>query len=47
MHDVLRAQHPEWIEADGKSPTSDYYESLFAARSLATERTRAHITTIF
>jgi hypothetical protein len=31
MHDVLRAQQPEWIEADGKSPTSDYYESLFAA----------------
>jgi hypothetical protein len=31
MHDVLRAQHPEWIEADGKSPTCDYYESLFAA----------------
>jgi hypothetical protein len=31
MHDALRAQHPEWIEADDKSPTSDYYESLFAA----------------
>ena len=31
MHDALRAQHPEWIEADGKSPTCDYYESLFAA----------------
>jgi hypothetical protein len=31
MHDGLRAQHPEWIEADGKSPTCDYYESLFAA----------------
>jgi hypothetical protein len=30
MHDALRAQHPEWIEADGKSPTCDYYESLFA-----------------
>jgi hypothetical protein len=29
MHDALRAQHPEWIEADGKSPTCDYYESLF------------------
>jgi len=28
---ALRAQHPEWIEADGKSPTCDYYESLFAA----------------
>jgi hypothetical protein len=31
IHDALRAQHPEWIEADGKSPTCDYYESLFAA----------------
>jgi hypothetical protein len=31
MHDALRAQHPEWIKADGKSPTCDYYESLFAA----------------
>ena len=31
MHDALRAQQPEWIEADGKSPACDYYESLFAA----------------
>lgn len=31
MHRALRAQHPEWIEADGKSPTCDYCESLFAA----------------
>jgi hypothetical protein len=31
MRDALRAQHPEWIKADGKSPTCDYYESLFAA----------------
>jgi hypothetical protein len=30
MHDALRVQHPEWIEADGKSPRCDYYESLFA-----------------
>ena len=30
MHGALRAQHPEWIEADGKSPTFDHYESLFA-----------------
>jgi hypothetical protein len=30
MHDALRAQHPEWIESDGKSPTCDNYESLFA-----------------
>ena len=31
MRDALHAQHPEWIGADGKSPTCDYYESLFAA----------------
>jgi hypothetical protein len=30
MHHTLRAQHPEWIEADGKSPRCDYYESRFA-----------------
>ena len=30
MHDALSAQHPEWIEADGKSPMCDYYESRFA-----------------
>jgi hypothetical protein len=30
IHDSLRAQHPEWTEADGKSPTCDYYESRFA-----------------
>jgi|SRR4029453_2801287 hypothetical protein len=30
MRDALRAQHPEWIETDGKSPRCDYYESLFA-----------------
>jgi len=23
MHDALRVQHPEWIEADGNSPTCD------------------------
>jgi hypothetical protein len=31
MHEALRAQHPEWIEADGTSPRCDYYELLFAA----------------
>jgi hypothetical protein len=30
IHDALRAQHPEWIKADGKSPMCDYYESRFA-----------------
>jgi hypothetical protein len=40
MHDALRAQHPEWIEADGKSPTCDYYESRFA-ELLVSHRTHA------
>jgi len=40
MHDVLRAQHPEWIEADGKSPTCDYYDSRFA-ELLVSHRARA------
>jgi hypothetical protein len=30
IHEALRAQHPEWIKADGESPTCDYYESRFA-----------------
>ena len=30
IHDALSAQHPNWIEADGNSPTCDSYESLFA-----------------
>src|SRR6478672_2760422 len=30
VHDALRAQHPEWIEADGKSPTCDSYELRLA-----------------
>jgi len=42
MHDALRAQHPEWIEADGKSPTCDYYESLFAAL-LVSHQAHAHV----
>ena len=29
MRDALRAQHPEWIEADGRSPTCDYYDVAF------------------
>ena len=40
MHHALRAQHPEWIEADGKSPTCDYYESRFA-EPLVSHRARA------
>jgi hypothetical protein len=43
MHDTLRAQHPEWIEADGKSPTCDYYESRFAELLLShLAHARAH-----
>jgi hypothetical protein len=37
---ALRAQHPEWIETDGKSPTCDYYESRFA-ELLVSHRVRA------
>lgn len=36
MHDALRAQHPEWIEADGKSHKCDYYESRFAKLLVST-----------
>jgi len=42
MHDALRAQHPEWIGADGKSPTCDYYESRFAAL-LVSHRAHARV----
>jgi hypothetical protein len=27
MHDALRAQHPDWIQADGECPTCEAYES--------------------
>jgi hypothetical protein len=30
VHHALRAQHPEWIEADGRSPMFDLYEARFA-----------------
>jgi hypothetical protein len=39
---ALRAQHPEWIEADGKSPTCDYYESRFA-ELLVSRRVHARV----
>ena len=42
MHDALRAQHSEWIEADGKSPMSDYYESRFA-ELLVSHRAHARV----
>ena len=27
IHDDLRRQHPEWIEANGESPMCDFYEA--------------------
>ena len=27
IHDDLRAQHPDWVQADGESPICDSYES--------------------
>jgi len=30
IHDVLREQHPEWIEPSGDCPTCESYESRFA-----------------
>lgn len=30
IHDALRAQHPEWVQPDGDSPTCDAYEWRFA-----------------
>jgi hypothetical protein len=44
MHDALRAQHPEWIEPNGDSPTCDSSESRLAqilSLSLAIERAGA------
>jgi hypothetical protein len=30
MHDALRAEHPEWVEANGDCPTCESYESRLA-----------------
>ena len=30
IHYALRAQHPEWVQPNGESPTCDSYESRFA-----------------
>jgi hypothetical protein len=27
IHDDLRVQHPEWVEPNGESPMSDFYEA--------------------
>jgi hypothetical protein len=30
IHEALRAEHPEWIQLDGKSPICDLYEARLA-----------------
>lgn len=30
MHDALREQHPEWIEANGECSACELYENRFA-----------------
>jgi hypothetical protein len=30
IHHALRAQHPEWVQPNGESPTCDSYESRLA-----------------
>jgi hypothetical protein len=30
IHDALRIEHPEWVEASGDCPTCDSYESRLA-----------------
>src|SRR5215469_11405793 len=30
IHDALRAEHPEWVQANGDCPTCESYESRFA-----------------
>ena len=30
LHDDLRAQHPEWIDANGNSPMVDWYDQRLA-----------------
>ena len=40
MHDALLAQHPEWILANGDSPTCDSYDARFAELLLQTLPTR-------
>jgi hypothetical protein len=27
IHDDLRVQHPEWVQADGDAPVCDFYEA--------------------
>ncbi len=30
MHEALRNEHPEWLEADGSSPMLELYDARFA-----------------
>jgi hypothetical protein len=30
LHHDLRAQHPEWVDANGNSPRCDWYDERFA-----------------
>jgi hypothetical protein len=30
IHDALRVEHPEWVEANGDCPTCESYESRLA-----------------
>ena len=30
IHEALRRQHPEWVQANGESPMCDAYESRLA-----------------
>jgi len=41
MREALRAQHPEWIEPNGESPTCEFYESRLA-RLLTSATPSAH-----
>ena len=42
MHDDLRIQHPEWIEANGESPMCDSYEArLLEVLEAITQRERS------
>jgi hypothetical protein len=38
IHVALRAQHPEWVQPNGDSPTCDSYELRFAELLRQTDR---------
>lgn len=39
IHDALQAQHPEWIQPNGDSPTCDSYDARFAKLLMQLPRT--------